>query len=108
VGYLFDNYPSGTKAVECPVLYQYGMLVEWEARDVYAVPKPKDRIALAIKAALPDVEEWQWSVIRGNRIIFRFRDVARRLDGYNALATVGYEVAVKRVFFLNPPDRPNA
>lgn len=107
MGYLFDNYPSGTKAVECPVLYPYGMLIEWEPRDVYAMPGPVDRIGLAMKAALPDVEEWQWSVLKGRRIIFRYRDIARRMDGYNGLTSVGYEVAIRRVFFLNPPDRPN-
>jgi len=107
MGYLFDNYPFGTKAVECPVLYPYGMEVEWEARDKFVAPNLVDLIGLAIKKAIPDVEEWQWSVIKGNRIIFRFRDIARRMDGYNGLATVGLEVAIRRIIFWNPPDLPN-
>lgn len=107
MGYLFNNYPFGTTGIECPVLYPYGMEVEWEARDKFVAPKAIDLIGLAIQAAIPDVEEWQWSVIKGNRIIFRFRDISRRMDGYNGLATVGLEVAIRRIIFRNPPDLPN-
>lgn len=116
MGYLFDNYPFGTPAVECPPLYPYGMVVEWERRDPYVFLKPEDLIALSIKDAVPDVEEWQWSAIRPEklprhgrprepgRIVFRFRTTARRLQGYNGLNTVGVEIRIRRIIFLNPPD----
>jgi hypothetical protein len=29
------------------------------------------------------------------------------MDGYNGLATVGLEVAIRRIIFRNPPDLPN-
>lgn len=113
MGYLFNNYPFGTQAVECPPLYPYGMVVEWERRDPYVFLKPEDLIALAIKDAVPDVEEWQWSWLKGEnpatpghnqtgKAIFRFRNTARRFEGYNGLANVGVEVQLRRIIFLNP------
>lgn len=114
MGYLFDNYPFGTVAVECPPLYPYGMSVEWQQRDPYVFIKPEDLIGLTIKDALPDVEDWQFSVIRPQRqfnrpptygrIVFRFRTTGHRLLGYNGLASVGPEIMFRRIIFLNPPD----
>lgn len=115
MGYLSDHLrATGKNWADCPELYPYAMVVRYVMRDPWMYPNPDDAIALAIKVQLPDVENWQQSVIRpdGNRrhyeglreIKLRFYTEADRNIAKDALLSVGYEIFIREVTFMNPPD----
>jgi len=105
MGYLSENFP-GKSWIDCPDAYPYAMIVEYTLRDPFMYPKPDDALALVIKDRLPDVEEWQASVIRVGRVKFRFHKEPDRAAAKDALLTnVGFEIFVTGISYQNPPDR---
>ena len=107
MGYLYDNIPVGGSVADCPDLYPYELVVSWIRNDPFFHPGPVEQLALAIRAALPDVEVWQRSVVRPreNRVKFRFRSADERTVGANALSSVDPSVYVVQTVEQNPPDR---
>jgi len=92
---------------DCPDLYPYELVVTWIVNDRFFHPGPVDQLALALTAALPDVEVWQRSVVRerDDRVKFRFRSADERTTGAAALAAVDPSIYVVRIVEQNPPDR---
>ena len=108
MGYLQDNLAYGQSVADCPDLYQYALVVEWVVLDPYTAPSIVDRIGLLVKEVLPDVEDWQFSVIKGreNRVKLRFKDEAARTKARNKLgADPQFEFYVRQLVDQNPPDR---
>ena len=108
MGYLQDNLPYGVSVADCPGLYQYALVVEWVVNDPFTSPKIVDRIGLLVKGVLPDVEDWQFSVIkeRENGVKLRFKDEGSRILARNKLAVNGeFEYYITKLVDLNPPDR---
>jgi len=113
LGYLTDNLPQsppGKPIVQCPDLYPYALVVEWEKADPYMALQPEDALALAIRGVLPDVEDWQVSVIRKDKdrkkghVKFRFHTQAHRTLAQGALPDAGVELVLRSVTLVNPPD----
>ncbi len=104
MGYLTDNISIRSGGAICTDLYPYAMVVEWALNDPFTAPSAVDQLSLAIKGVLPDVEEWQVSVLRDNHVKFRFHTEAQRNQGSNALNSVPVEIQVKKIVFQNPPD----
>ena len=108
MGYLQDNLAYGQTVADCPDLYPYALVVEWVPLDPYTAPPLVDQIGLLVKSVLPDVEDWQYSVIkeRENRAKFRFKDEASRTKARNKLAAdPQFEFYVRQLVDQNPPDR---
>ena len=106
MGYLYDNLPFGRKFADCPALYEYALIVEYEQRDLFMYPPPDDKLGLIIKEVLPDVEDWQFSVIRAGRVKFRFHDTGQRETArVRLLGDVGSEIRVTDILYQNPPDQ---
>lgn len=107
MGYLADNLPAGRSVALCPDLYPYELVVTWIVNDPFFSPGPVEQLALAITAALPDVEVWQRSVVRPreSRVKFRFRSADERTTAANALSAVDPSIFVVQLVEQNPPDR---
>jgi hypothetical protein len=106
VGYLFDNLAPGQISVECPERYPYALVVDYYVRDKFTAPSPVDQLGAAVKASLPDVEDWQYSVVHPQRVIFRFKNSATRNTASTAFLRLDPGVAIRRTEFRDPPDRP--
>ncbi len=110
MGYLTDNTSIGPygRYADCPDLYPYELVVVWQLNDKFTYPNGADTMGLAVKEVVPDVEDWQYSVVRGyeNRVKFRFKDEATRTLAKTKLTNydIGAIVVIKLVE-LNPPDR---
>jgi hypothetical protein len=110
MGYLTDNVSIRSGVAECPLLYPYEMIVEYALNDPFHAPNAVDVMGLAIREVLPDVEEWQLSVMRRDekRVKYRFRTESQRNQASNAITAMGFTpgpVAIKQVVFQNAPDR---
>lgn len=105
MGYLYDHLTWGQSTADCPALYVYGMVVEYALKDPFMYPKPDDALGLRIKEFLPDVEDWQFSVIRSGTVTFRFHRTADRDTAKNALSGIRPEIRITRIAYLNPPDQ---
>lgn len=109
MGYLTDNTTIGRygRIGDCPALYPYELVVQWAENDPFFYPKAVDQLGLAIKEVLPDVEDWQYSVVRvsENRMKLRFKDEAARSTARTKLEllTVG-AIRVVNIVELDPPD----
>jgi hypothetical protein len=109
MGYLTDNL-SVRGVASCSDIYPYEMVVVWELNDPFTAPNAVDQMSQAIKAVIPDVEEWQVSVLKGKekRVKYRFRTEPERNQASNALTSVDFAVGpifIKRIAFQNAPDR---
>jgi len=108
MGYLQDNLPYGVSVADCPDLYQYALVVSWVVNDPFTAPTIVDRIGLLVKEVLPDVEDWQFSVIkkRQDRVKLRFKDEGSRTLARNKLTVNGEsEYYITQLVDQNPPDR---
>lgn len=108
MGYLQDNLPYGVSIADCPDLYPYELVVAWVVNDPFTAPSIVDRIGLLVKGVLPDVEDWQFSVIksRENRVKLRFKDEGSRTLARNKLAVNGeFEFYINQLVDQNPPDQ---
>jgi hypothetical protein len=108
MGYLQDNLPYGVSVGDCPELYPYALAVKWLVNDPFTAPSIVDRVGLLVKEVLPDVEDWQFSVIksRQDRVKLRFKDEGSRTLARNKLAVNGeFEFHITQLVDLNPPDR---
>lgn len=100
MGYLSDNLPFGRGIADCPSFYIYAMFIYFTRRDKYAADAPQSILAKTILAVLPDVEDWQVSIIRNDHVVFRFHDPAQRQLASNAVInTTPVELAVSKVTF---------
>lgn len=113
MGYFTDNVTPGAYGSigDCPDLYQYALVVRWFVNDPFFYPRPIHQITEAVKEVLPDVEDWQCSVVkeRENRVKLRFKDEATRTTARNKLATIiTGPIRVIDLQDLNPPDRAQA
>lgn len=107
MGYLTDNI-GNNKIAECPALYTFEMIVEWGVNDPFAAPSAADQLSAEVKSILPDVEDWQLSVLRGDqrRLKYRFHTDAHRNQASNALlALPPGAIFIKQIRFQNAPDR---
>jgi hypothetical protein len=105
LGYLSDWLDARKQNwADCPEAYPYAMVIEYVLRDKYMYPKPDDAIALAVKERLPDIEDWQQSVIRTGRLKLRFHRTTDRDTARDALSDVPIEIAITNVTYMNPPD----
>ncbi len=109
MGYLGDNTTIGAygRIGDCPDLYPYALVVRWVVSDRFFSPKPIHQVTLAVKEVLPDVEDWQCSVIRPreNRAKLRFKDEATRTVARNKLALLtSGPISIRDLVDLNPPD----
>lgn len=100
MGYLYDNLPFGRDIAECPAFYIYAMFIYFERADRFAADKPKTILAQTIQRVLPDVEDWQVSVVREDHVVFRFHDPAQRQQALDAvLSSTPVELVVQKVTF---------
>ena len=104
MGYLTDNISIRSGGAICTDLYPFAMIVRYALNDPFTAPNAVDTMSLAIKEVIPDVEEWQVSVLRDDRVKFRFHTEAQRNQASNALNTIDVEIQVKKIAFQNPPD----
>jgi hypothetical protein len=84
------------------------MIVEWGINDPFTAPRPIDQLSAKVKEVLPDVEDWQLSVLRAddNRAKYRFRtESARNQVSNTLLAMLPGAVFIKQIRFQNAPDR---
>jgi len=110
MGYLTDNTTIGAygRIGDCPDLYPYALVVRWNVNDRFHAPKPIQQVMFEVKDVLPDVEDWQCSVLRPreNRAKLRFKDAATRLVARNKLSLlVGGPISIRDLVDLDPPDR---
>ena len=80
------------------------MVVEWALNDPFHGNGAVNTMSFAIQEVIPDVEEWQVSVLKGNRVKYRFHTEAQRNQASNALSFIDPAVQVKQIVFQNPPD----
>lgn len=100
MGYLSTNLPFGRNIAECPEFYIYAMYVYFKRRDKFSADSPVTILSKTILDVLPDVEDWQPSVIRRDHVVFRFHDPAQRQLAFNALmASTPVELAIERATF---------
>ena len=109
MGYLTDNL-SVRGTGDCPALYPFEMIVEWKLNDQFTAPNAIAQMSIAIKLAIPDVEEWQLSVYkrREQRAKYRFRTEAERDLAVNALSGPIFQVGpvyVTKIATQNAPDQ---
>lgn len=117
MGYLIDNttitqQPFYGRVADCPALYQYALIVEWVVNDRFFIPNALHTIIGKVREVLPDVEDWQCSVLRPQRrrpyIKLRFKDTATRTVASNALAVPSDpSVRVTTLTIQDPPDLAN-
>ena len=92
MGYLFDNVEFGQATVECPPLYTFALTVRFARLDRFMPYDPADVITAVVKDRLPDVEDWQLSVLREDSIKLRFRTASMRALAIEAInAHIGPE-----------------
>lgn len=113
MGYLTDNTTVDLyygRVADCPALYPFVLIVQWVVNDPFFIPNVIEIITLKVKEVLPDVEDWQCSVIRAHRkrpyIKLRFKDTTTRQTATNALAipTLDPSIRVTTLTFQDPPD----
>jgi hypothetical protein len=105
MGYLTDNLAVGQNTADCPELYPYAMVIDYYLRDKFTAPSAPDQLGAAMKEKLPDVEVWQYSVVKPNRVIFRFKDEPTRDTASTAFLSLNPAVGIRRTEFRNTPDR---
>lgn len=102
MGFLYDNLPFGRDIAECPAFYIYAMFIYFERADKFAADKPQTILAQTIQRVLPDVEDWQVSVIHEDHVVFRFHDPVQRQQALDAVLTsTPVELFVQKVTFTS-------